>query len=441
MLAFRGLQAESVVQGQAHHTVADELATLVADPFEDWAEGYKVMYLTHIFHIPHPLMISQSRLRQNKSTVMDNWLRTYQQAQGDVAKLKHQYLAKIRRADEAEDEYVLRHLRLVTHSPLTTDPDFSAKFAPSNNVPDKYTSSPRLRPADSRTPPQRSATVSERIAARFKELQKKGADALAVATTTDDSTPPEGEKPLPKVDKGKGKERVDDYIPEVASPPPMSPLTPPKLDLDRSSPMPPMPPPPILLAGLSLPPVAVSQLLTRAAAELPLRPVRFPLLGEYQDAFTGEEFVTWLKDNVDGFGGSLDRAEEAARDLTERENVLRRLGELGNQFELSDEAFYQFRPKVFSTHLEGVLTSLSDTSFRPLTLMERLKRAMLSRRSSSALVPWSVSLARPSLLTRVPSLLTFGLAKKQKKLTVPIVLPFASSTGSDLAWRRELRRP
>ncbi len=36
---------------------------------------------------------------------MDNWLRTYQQAQGDVAKLKHQYLAKTRRADEAEDEY------------------------------------------------------------------------------------------------------------------------------------------------------------------------------------------------------------------------------------------------------------------------------------------------------------------------------------------------
>lgn len=370
---------------------------------------------------------------------MDNWLRTYQQAQGDVAKLKHQYLAKTRRADEAEDEYVLRHLRLVTYSPLTTDPDFSAKFAPSNNVPDKYTSSPRLRPADSRTPPQRSATVSERIAARFKELQKKGADALAVATTTDDS--PEGEKPLPKVDKGKGKERVDDFIPEVASPPPMSPLTPPKLDLDRSSPMPPMPPPPILLAGLSLPPVAVSQLLTRAAAELPLRPVRFPLLGEYQDAFTGEEFVTWLKDNVDGFGGSLDRAEEAARDLTERENVLRRLGELGNQFELSDEAFYQFRPKVFYTHLEGVLTSLSDTSFRPLTLMERSKRAMLSRRSSSALVPWSVSLARPSLLTRMPSLLTFGLAKKQKKQIVPIVLPFVSSIGSDLAWRRELKRP
>jgi hypothetical protein len=50
-LAFRGLQAESVAQGQAHHTVADELATLVADPFEDWAEGYKVTYSTPSPHI------------------------------------------------------------------------------------------------------------------------------------------------------------------------------------------------------------------------------------------------------------------------------------------------------------------------------------------------------------------------------------------------------
>jgi hypothetical protein len=100
------------------------------------------------------------------------------------------------------------------------------------------------------------------------------------------------------------------------------------------------------LAGLFLPPAAISGLLARAAAELPLRSVRFPLLGEYQDAFTGDEFVTWLKENVPGLGGSLDRAEDAARNLTENEGLLRRLGEFGNLFESSDDAFYQFRPKV-----------------------------------------------------------------------------------------------
>lgn len=184
----------------------------------------------------------------------------------------------------------------------------------------------------------------------MKEIQKKSAVALAAATSTEDpNASPESpeEKALPKIDKGKGK-AVDSDL-DLASPPPMSPIQPPKIELS-ASPDPPMPPAPMLVAGLSLPPSAVSSLLVRAASELPLRPVRFPLLGEYQDAFTGEEFVAWLNANVDGFGGSLDRAEDAARELTEHEGLLRRLGELGNDFEHSDTAFYQFRPKAF--HLE-----------------------------------------------------------------------------------------
>lgn len=202
-----------------------------------------------------------------------------------------------------------------------------------------------MRPIDKRAPPQRTASVSERIAQRLKEMQKRSAGALSSALAEESET-----EQSPKVDKGKGKAVEGQEIPSsptMSSPPPISPL-PPRVELS-SSPEPHLTPQPILLAGLSFPPSAVSLLLTRAAAELPLRPVRFPLLGEYQDTFTGEEFVSWLNDNVQGFGGSLDRAEDAARDLTEREGLLRRLGEFGNQFEHSDDAFYQFRPKVSAT--------------------------------------------------------------------------------------------
>ncbi|KAF9485462.1 hypothetical protein BDN70DRAFT_847745 [Pholiota conissans] len=312
-MAFRGLQAESAAQGQAHNTIAKELETLVADPFDDWARSYK------------------DRLKQNKATVIDNWLRSYEHAQTDVAKLKSTYLAKVRRADEAEDD---------------------VKFAPNSggsSAGDKFTSSPRMRPIDShRSPPQRTASVSERIAQRLKEIQKKSAIALAHATSTEDPNASEEsldeEKPLPVIDKGKGKERdFGEY--NLASPPPMSPLQPPKNFPDSDAP--PSAPQPILLAGLSFTPVAVSQLLSKAATELPLRSVRFPLLGEYHDAFTGEEFVAWLQEHVQGFGGSLDLAEEAAMDLTQREGLLRRLGELGNLFEDSEDAWYQFRPKAF----------------------------------------------------------------------------------------------
>jgi hypothetical protein len=41
-MAFRGLQAESATQGQAHKAIAGELDSLVADPFELWAVQYKV---------------------------------------------------------------------------------------------------------------------------------------------------------------------------------------------------------------------------------------------------------------------------------------------------------------------------------------------------------------------------------------------------------------
>ncbi|KAJ7504519.1 hypothetical protein B0H11DRAFT_521310 [Mycena galericulata] len=340
LMAFRGLQAESAAQGQAHKAISTELETLVADPFDQWAQTYK------------------DRLHQSRASLVDYWLRSYEQAHGEVSKLKHQYLAKTRRADEAEDD---------------------AKFAPNSGGKDTYTTSPSTRPVDGRrSPPVRTASVSERIAQRLREIQKKSINAVAAAATattegvksaaTDDAE----EKLIPKVDKGKGK-ATEEEPPVVASPPPMSPMLPPsKLDIP-GSPMPPMPPPPMLVAGLSLPPVAVSQLLTRAAAELPLRPVRFPLLGEYPDCFTGEEFVAWLNENVQGFGGSLDRAEDAAKELTERDNLLRRIGEFGNQFEHSDEAFYQFRPRAFD--LEGknadAAAAVSSPVKTPDTLIKR----------------------------------------------------------------------
>ncbi|CAK5273950.1 unnamed protein product [Mycena citricolor] len=335
LMAFRGLQSQSVAQGQTHRAIATDLDALVADPFAQWAVGY------------------QDRLRQSRASLIDQYLRAYEHAQGEVSKLKHNYLDKTRRADEAEDD---------------------AKFAPNSVGRDPYTTSPSTRPVDGghRSSPVRSASVSERIASRLREIQKR-AVASAGAASEEKQAPSESEtifehqeQASPKVDKGKGKAvETDDEGVIAASPPPMSPPLPPKVEIPVS-PMPAMPPPPMLLAGLSLPPSAISQLLTKAAAELPLRPVRFPLLGEYPNCFTGEEFVAWLNENVQGFGGSLDRAEEAAMELTERDKLLRRVGEFGNQFEHSDEAFYQFRPKAFD--LEG-----TDTQPAPATLSSPIK--------------------------------------------------------------------
>jgi hypothetical protein len=45
--------------------------------------------------------------------------------------------------------------------------------------------------------------------------------------------------------------------------------------------------------------------------------------------FTGDEFISWLQENVQRLGGSFELAEEAAEDLTGKGGPLRRLGELG----------------------------------------------------------------------------------------------------------------
>jgi hypothetical protein len=241
----------------------------------------------------------------------------------------------------------------------------SAKFAPSSELSDKYTTSPRLVPRDK---PVRSATISERIAQRFKDIQRKAAHLA-------DDTPSDGttqllfgeEKEGPKVDKGKGKaveEQIDSIV--TASPPSLSPEPSPETLSIKTSPSSlPEPPEPILLAGLSLPPTAVSELLSRASSELNLRPIRIPILGEYNNCFTGEEFVNWLNKDVQGFGGELDRAEQAAQELTEREGLLRRIGDLGNAFEPVDDAFYQFRPKAFEL---GKPASKDEPPLSPTTL-------------------------------------------------------------------------
>jgi hypothetical protein len=211
----------------------------------------------------------------------------------------------MRKADEAEDD---------------------AKFAPAADIGEKYTSPPTPRSPTSPISPTSRASVTDRISQRLRE---KLGDAKAPAVTP---TPPEK-------DKGKGRA----VEPPLASPEQMSPV-------ETAPPPPPkiVTPGPILLGDIMMAPEALSVLLIRAKEELPLRSVRLPIIGEYTECFSGEEFTTWLKDNIKDIQGDLDKAESAAIDICETHNLLRRIGELGNRFESTPEAFYQFRPKAFN---------------------------------------------------------------------------------------------
>lgn len=85
LMAFRGLQAESVEQGRVHKAIAQELQDLVADPFDEWAQRYKVRVSVPDCQRAFSRTASQERLGQNRSTVVGDWLGSYEHAQGEVS--------------------------------------------------------------------------------------------------------------------------------------------------------------------------------------------------------------------------------------------------------------------------------------------------------------------------------------------------------------------
>ncbi|KAI0675535.1 hypothetical protein C8Q78DRAFT_1181568 [Trametes maxima] len=362
LMAFKGLREEAATEGALHESVAKELQTAVADPFEKWAEGYK------------------ERLLSSKANLLDGWMYSYELGVSEVDKLKNDYLTKTRKADEAEDD---------------------ARFAPiTHPVGDQYTSSPKLKPLGANPnaaprPPQRQATMSERITQRLKEFRLNAAGTAPPRASHPEKpdvqfdADVEEEKQVPKVDKGKGR-AVDSGTstpqrvlspPPIEMPPAAAKVNPPKLETD---PVPPAPLPPLDVAGISMTPTEVSALMKKAKAELPLRAVRFPLLGEYQECFSGEEFASWLNENVKALEGDLDHAEVAARVLTEKYNLLRRLGELGNDFENADDAFYQFRPKAFTLDAPPPAKTATPQVLTPIQQLSPLAQNVAGRTTGLA---------------------------------------------------------
>ena len=57
-MAFKGLRDETAAQGALHESVAKELQTGVAEPFEKWAQGHKVCLSQIVMHEASGLTIA-----------------------------------------------------------------------------------------------------------------------------------------------------------------------------------------------------------------------------------------------------------------------------------------------------------------------------------------------------------------------------------------------
>ncbi|KAL1924502.1 uncharacterized protein VTP21DRAFT_4156 [Calcarisporiella thermophila] len=83
--------------------------------------------------------------------------------------------------------------------------------------------------------------------------------------------------------------------------------------------------------------------ITRMQSELPAHDKKFPLLGTYRGVHTGEDIVKWLCTNHPSCKLPAD-AEKFGQTLVQQGH-LRRVGQIGNSFVGSDEAFYLWREK------------------------------------------------------------------------------------------------
>ena len=157
-----------------------------------------------------------------------------------------------------------------------------------------------------------------------------------------------------------------------------APPPPPKTESPLSA-SPELPPQPILLSGLSLLPKGLKDLLQKFDAHILTHPApysdastttsrsnaalasrqRTTILGTYEKTFSGEEVVSWLRENVEGFGGDWERCVEAAGEL-HRMGYFSRIG-VGRGFEASYDTYFVLKVNPQETPLSSFASPLSPT--------------------------------------------------------------------------------
>lgn len=175
------------------------------------------------------------------------------------------------------------------------------------------------------------------------------------------------------------------------------------------------PPLPVLLSGLSLSPQRITDLMHLFDAYLLTTPApysdasvqpkrgnaalasrqRSSLLGTYEKTFSGEEFVQWLSENLEGLDGDWDRCLESAAELYKLGH-LSRTG-VGRGFEPHYDTYYTLKststiakylnppPSHIRTRAEA---NKADEAFRQGVSVAEEKRLQMEQRIERGLRIW-----------------------------------------------------
>ncbi|EXX69888.1 Rgd2p [Rhizophagus irregularis DAOM 197198w] len=101
----------------------------------------------------------------------------------------------------------------------------------------------------------------------------------------------------------------------------------------------------------------IMKFFLRMREEIPSHEVKFPILGVYNDVYTGEDIAKWLQENHLS-ARTLREAEMIGQELADQ-GFLRLIGAYGNKFTSSPSAYYQWKAKAFNLRTTEEATPLS----------------------------------------------------------------------------------
>ncbi|KAH9465012.1 hypothetical protein Pst134EB_004504 [Puccinia striiformis f. sp. tritici] len=340
---YKQLRSSQVELADAHARLALQLDRLVIGPFETWSRDHQQRITKSIDRV---------------ELILSRW----ENQAKELIKLKEIYDSKTQEADEAEEDSRFSPASTLNHHQQQQQGFPSKEQLDSYSIAES-TASPR------ETYGQITKLVSEQAIGLSRAVTQKmriqdgrlGFKAQSLNETK--QSPPENQdhKPLPEspdnpidsnlsTEKGKSKEAKHMTAPPNTSLQPTSTL--------------------LNIAGVVKSPFQWSQLFSKAHDTIFKQSIKVPVLGTYHGAHSGEDLVIFFKNNLIELNGDPDRAIELCKELSQELSILRLIGEIGNKFIASHDAFYVWKPEAFNLH------KLNDTD--PKELEEEDQRRTLT---------------------------------------------------------------
>ncbi|OAV95122.1 hypothetical protein PTTG_03869 [Puccinia triticina 1-1 BBBD Race 1] len=389
---YKQLRSSQTDLADAHARLALQLDRLVIGPFETWSRDHQERITKAIDRV---------------ELILSRW----EKQAKEVVKLKEIYDSKTQEADEAEEDS-----RFSPAGGMNHHQGFPSKEQLLSRTSEHTLSESAASPREtygqisklvseqaiglSRAVTQKMRIQDGRLGFKAQSLSESDHQTTHEKTKSNNSPPSAaGEKPLPQSpsaidssqshpnpEKGKSKEEKH--------------MTAPAKSIQSST--------LLNIAGVVKPPIQWSQLFQKARDTIFKQSIKVPLLGTYQGAHSGEDLVIFFKNNLSELNGDPDRAIEFCRELSQQLSILRLIGEIGNKFIASHDAFYVWKPEAFTLH------SLSTESGFEESLTDLPERRHLKSTSLTDSPSRSPRLAAPSSQTTSPN----GLEAANKQATV-----------------------